>query len=225
MNVIIVGGGEIGAYLGRLLLADSAHLRMIESRHSQAERLKQTMPPETVVWGNGTVPAVLEAAGIRQADVVAAVTGLDETNLVVMSLARFTFHVPRTVARVNIPSHAWMFTPAMGVDIPLNQADLMAHLIVEEISLGNLMTLLKLQRGAFSLVEEAIQPDAPAAGKEIKSLPLPEACVLTAVIRRGQLLIPRGNTVLQPGDEVLAVVHSTALNALSALLGGKGAKG
>ncbi len=91
-------------------------------------------------------------AGIRGADVVAAVTGDDEVNLAVTSLARFEFQVPRIIARVNNPRNAWMFTHEMGVDVALNQADLMARLIEEEMSLGDMMTLLKLRKGQYSLV-------------------------------------------------------------------------
>jgi trk system potassium uptake protein TrkA len=174
---------------------------------------------EAVVVGNGTDPDVLEAVGIRQADVVAAVTGADETNLVVASLARFEFEVPRIIARVNNPKNAWMFIPEMGVDVALNQADLMAHLIAEEMSLGDMMTLLKLRKGQYSLVEEKVDPTAVAAGKAVRDLNLPAECVLAAIIRKGQLIIPRGSTVLEPADEVLAVVHTSQLAHLAALLG------
>jgi trk system potassium uptake protein TrkA len=96
--------------------------------------LQRAFPLEAVILGDGTDPTVLAAAAIRQADVVAAVTGADETNLVVTNLARFEFGVPRTIARVNMPRQSWMFAPVMGVDVALNQADLMAHLIAEEMS-------------------------------------------------------------------------------------------
>ena len=104
---------------------------------------------------------MLEAAGIRQANVVAAVTGADETNLVVTSLARFEFDVPRTIARVNNPKNAWLFTPEMGVDVALNQADLMAHLIAEEMSLGDMMTLLKLRQGSSPWWRKRSTPRRP----------------------------------------------------------------
>jgi trk system potassium uptake protein TrkA len=117
-------------------------------------RLQRKLPPESVAPGNGTDPLILESAGIRQADVVAAVTGDDETNLVVGSLARFEFGVQRVIARVNDPANAWIFTPKMGVDVSLNQTDLLAHLIAEEMSVGEMMTLLKLRKGEYSLVEE-----------------------------------------------------------------------
>ncbi|MBI3302420.1 MAG: TrkA family potassium uptake protein [Deltaproteobacteria bacterium] len=138
MNVLIVGGGEVGTYLASLLLAGGHRVKVIEMRRDDIPRLQRDLPADVVISGNGTDPTVLEAAGIRQAHVVAAVTGTDETNLVVTSLARFEFNVPRTIARVHTPKNVWMFTLAMGVDVALNQADLMAHLIAEEMSLGDM---------------------------------------------------------------------------------------
>lgn len=219
MSVIVVGGGKVGTYLASLLLADGYRVRLIEWRREEIARLQEELPAEAVVVGNGTEPDVLEAAGIRQADVVAAVTGADETNLVVANLARFEFGVLRITARVNNPKNAWMFIPEMGVDVALNQADLMARLIAEEMSLGDMMTLLKLRKGQYSLVEEKVHPTAAAVGKAVSDLNLPAECVLTAIIRKGQLIIPRGSTVLEPADEVLAVVHASQLAQLADLLG------
>ena len=219
MTVIIVGGGKVGTYLASLLLAEEYQVKVIEVRHEEMARLQQDLPAETAVHGSGTDPNVLEAAGIRRADVVAAVTGADETNLVVTSLARFEFGVPRSIARVNNPKNAWLFTPEMGVDVALNQADLMAHLIAEEMSLGDMMTLLKLRKGQYSLVEEKVDPTSPAVGKTVGDLHLPAECVMVAVIRKGHVLIPRGDIVLQPADEVLALVHASQVSALATLLG------
>jgi trk system potassium uptake protein TrkA len=123
---------------------------------------------------------------------------------------------------VNIPKNAWLFTPEMGVDVALNQADLMAHLIAEEMSLGDMMTLLKLHKGQYSLVENRVDPRAGAAGKPVRELDLPHECVLTAIIREGELIIPRGETILQPDDEVLALVHISQLDWLASLLRGPG---
>ena len=218
-QVVIVGGGEVGTYLASLLLAGGHQVTVVERQGEDIARLQQELSTAVVMAGNGTDPAVLEAAGIRQAHVVAAVTGTDETNLVVTSLARFGFQVPRTMARVHTPKHAWMFTPAMGVDVALNQADVLAHLIAEEMSLGEMMTLLKLRKGQYALVEEQVHPRAPAVGTALCDLPLPSDCALTAIIRGGQLLIPRADLVLQPADEVLAVVHASQAAHLAALLG------
>lgn len=219
MYVIIVGGGKVGAYLATLLLGGGEMVKVIEARREHIPVLQRELPVGTIQQGSGADPLVLEAAGIRQASVVAAVTGVDETNLVVAGLARSEFGVPRVIARVNDPKNAWMFTPKMGVDVALNQADLLAHLIAEEMSVGEMMTLLKLRKGEYSLVEEKVHPQSKAAGKAIQDIDLPDESVVAAIIRRGKLLIPRGTLVLQPEDEVLAVVHSAEIAKLAALLG------
>lgn len=219
MYVIIVGGGKVGAYLAALLLAGGEQVRLVEERREEIPLLQRQLPVASVQLGNGTDPLALEAAGIRQAQVVAAVTGSDETNLVTASLARFEFGVKRVIARVNDPRNAWMFTPKMGVDVALNQADILGHLIAEEMSVGEMVTLLKLRKGEYSLVEEKVHPRSRAVGEAVGSLKLPEECVLVAVIRKKGLLIPRPDLVLEPEDEVLAMVHGDHLAAVARLLG------
>ncbi len=218
-RVIIVGGGNVGADLATLLLDKDHAVSVIEIKPDRVVRLQHDLPAGVVLSGDGTDPALLRNAGMQQAQVVAAVTGADETNLVITNLARFQFRVPRTIARVNHPRNAWMFTPEMGVDVALNQSDLMAHLIIEEMSLGDMMTLLKLRTGQYSLIEERVHPQSLSVGKTIRDLGLPEECVFTAIIREGQLLVPRGTTIIQAGDEVLAVVHATQMEQLAAILG------
>jgi trk system potassium uptake protein TrkA len=218
MFVIIVGGGKTGSQVASELLKEGHQVRIVEDRPAVLERLKLELPAASVIAGDGSTPRVLEAAGVHEAQVLAAVTGADETNLVVTTLGRFEFNVPRIIARVNNPKNGWMFTPEMGVDVALNQADLMAHLILEEMSLGDMTTLLKLRKGQYSLVEEKVHPTALANGKAIRNLLLPAECVLVAIIRAGQLIIPHGDVVLQSADEVLALVHSSQMSALAAML-------
>ncbi len=219
MFVIVVGGGKAGAQLAVQLLAEGYQVRVVEARPAVVERLKAELPEQAVMLGDGSSPAVLEEAGIEQANVLAAVTGDDDANLVVASLARFEFNVPRIIARINNPKNAWLFTPEMGVDVAINQADLLAKLIAEEMSLGDMMTLLKLRKGEYSVVEEKVDPTAIAAGKAVRDLGLPDACGLVAVIRKGKLIIPHGDTVLQPVDEVVAIVHASQVAELAHLLG------
>jgi len=219
MYVLIVGGGKTGSQLALQLLAGGHRVRLIEDRLQVLERLREELPPEVVIEGDGSSPAVLEANGIQEADVLAAVTGEDEDNLVVTTLARFEFNVPRIIARVNNPKNAWLFNEDMGVDVALNQADILAKLIVEEMSLGDMMTLLKLRKGEYSIVEEKVHPEASVVGKALREIKLPEQCVFAAVIRKGQLIVPTGNTVLAPVDEVIALVHASKVSKLAELLG------
>ncbi|MDD5467912.1 MAG: TrkA family potassium uptake protein [Anaerolineales bacterium] len=218
MYVIIVGGGKTGSQLASQLVKEGHTVRVIEDRQAVLERLKEELSPQAILAGDGSSPKVLEAAGIERANVLAAVTGEDETNLVITTLARFEFNVPRVIARVNNPKNAWLFNSDMGVDVALNQADILARLIAEEMSLGDMMTLLKLRRGEYSIVEEKVHPNANVVGKALKDIHLPPDCVFVAILRHGQLIIPRGDTVLEPVDEIIALVHSTQLANLAGLL-------
>ncbi|MGV8049132.1 MAG: potassium channel family protein [Anaerolineaceae bacterium] len=209
MKVMIIGGGKVGTYLANYLVSEKHEVRLIELRPEEMPRILLDVPKEVIYLGNGTDPDVLEAAGIRKMDVVAAVTGIDEVNLVATSLARFEFMVPRTIARINHPKNAWMFTDAMGVDVALNQADLMAALIAEEMSLGDMITLHKLRKGKFDLVEEKVAPDAFATGKALKELKLPNQSTIVAVLRSGELIIPSGELQFQAADEVIAIVQKS----------------
>ena len=218
MKVMIVGGGKIEEYLTDFLLKAGHRIKLVENRREVATDLNTTLPKDVVVVGNGTDPDILESNGIRNMDVVAAVTGSDEVNLVVTNLARFEFNVPRTIARVNHPKNAWMFTPEMGVDVALNQADLIASMIAEEMSLGDMMLLHYLRKGQFSLMEEKVGPQSIAAGKTIRDLALPKQCVIAAILRKGEMIVPKGDVTLQASDEVIAVVHSSQIKQIADLL-------
>ncbi len=218
MFVIIVGGGKTGSHLAESLLAQGHEIRVIEGRNSVIERLREELPDRVIVVGDGSSPSTLENAEIDHADVLAAVTGEDESNLVICTLARFEFNVPRIIGRVNNPKNAWLFTPEMGVDVALNQSDILAKLIEEEMSLGDMMTLLKLRKGEFSVVEEKVHPQSLAAGKKLAELKIPPDCVITAIIRKGNLIIPHGDTDLQSADEIIAVVHTSQVKQFAQVL-------
>jgi trk system potassium uptake protein len=219
MNIVIVGGGQVGSYLAELLLKDGHYVRVVEVRPKQIRTLQHDLPLGTVVEGEFCDPVVLEKAGIQKADVVVAVSPTDEDNLVVATLARFEFGVKRVIARANNPKNSWMFTPEMGVDIGLTEADLMAHVVAEEVSLGDMITLLKLHQGQYSLVKETVHSNSLVAGKTVHDLTIPPDCVLVAIIRNNELVLPRGTTVLLAEDEVMAISHVSQVRALAAMLG------
>lgn len=207
-TVMVIGGGRVGGALVRLLADDGNEVLLLEKDPGRATRIAADTPGAQVVTGDGTDPAVLESAGIRRMDVVAAITGDDACNLVVTALARFEFGIARTIARIVDPTHAWLYNERAGVDIALDQVDLMARLIVDEVSLSDVATLVKLRRGDFALVEEHVAPGAPAEGQTVGSLDLPSNCALVAVLRGDEVLACHREFRLQVGDEVLAVVHA-----------------
>ncbi len=218
MFVIVVGGGNTGSQLAKFLLDAGHRVRVVDERPAVLEKLGNEIPVECIINGDGSSPTVLEQAQIQKAQVLAAVTGSDETNLVITSLGKFEFNVPRVIARINNSKNAWLFTPEMGVDVSLNQAEILAKLTAEEMSIGDMMTMLKIRRGQFSLVEEKIAPNAPAIGKAIIDLPLPTNCVISGIIRHGVIVMPRGVTVLEQDDEILALVDDASRDQLATLL-------
>jgi trk system potassium uptake protein TrkA len=219
MFVLVVGGGNTGSQLAKFLLDAGHTVRVVDERPLVLEKLGNEIPREYIVNGDGSSPTVLENAGIQKAQVLAAVTGSDETNLVITSLGKFEFNVPRVIARINNSKNAWLFTPEMGVDVSLNQAEILARLTAEEMSIGDMMTMLKIRRGKFSLVEEKIAPHALAIGKALKDLPLPANCVISGIIRKGEIVMPRGVTILEEADEVFALVDDSSREQLAKMLG------
>ena len=224
MFVIIAGGGRTGAQLATVLLSENYQVRIIEHRRELLARLHRELPTEVVYEGSPIDPQVLERADIRKAQVLAATTDTDANNLVLCYMAREMFKVPRIIARVNNPRNAWLFDDNFHVDVALNQANVLAHLIQEEMSLGDMMTLLKLRRGRYSLVEEKIPPGARASGVAIKDLGLTDQCVIAGIIRHGKVVLPRGNTILEPEDEVLAVTDQEGAHRLAELFAPPGRK-
>ena len=218
MNVLIAGGGRTGARLANLLINQNYKVRLVEHRRELLGYLHQELPTEVIYEGNPVDPGVLEAAGIRDVHSVAAVTSIDSANLVICYLAKTQFEVPRTIARVNNPSNAWLFNEKFLVDVALNSADVFAHLIQEEMSLGDMMTLFKIRRGRYSVVEEKVPAGAKAIGVPLKDMDLAEHCVIAAIIRDGVMTLPRGDSTLQADDEIIAVASPEGAQRLADLL-------
>jgi trk system potassium uptake protein TrkA len=218
MFVIIIGGGKTGSQLAATLLEEKHKICVIEERPIILEKLRAELPAECVLAGDGSSPTILETAGIKSAQVLAAVTGDDEANLVICSLAKFEFDVPRVISRINNPKNAWLFNDGMGVDVALNQSEILSRMIAEEMSMGDMLTLLKLRKGEYSMVEEKIHPTSRVVGKQLSQLSFPEECVVTAIIRKGRLIIPHGDTTFEIADELFALVHASQIQQLVSLL-------
>jgi len=218
MFVLIAGGGRTGARLAYLLLNQDYKVRLVENRRELLTYLHQELPTEVIYEGNPVDPEVLEAAGIRDVLAVAAVTSSDSANLAICFLAKSMFAVPRTIARVNNPNNAWLFNEKFKVDVSLNSADVLAHLIQEEMSLGDMMTIFKIRRGRYSVVEEKVPPGAKGIGIPLKDMGLAEYCVIAAIIRDGVMTLPRGDSTLQENDEIIAVASPEGAQKLAELL-------
>lgn len=218
MNVLIAGGGRTGARLANLLLNQNYKVRLIENRRELLGYIHQELPTEVIYEGNSVDPSVLEAAGIREVHAVAAVTSNDSTNLAICYLAKSMFEVPRTISRVNNPNNAWLFNENFHVDVALNSADVFAHLIQEEMSLGDMMTIFKIRRGRYAVIEEKVPPGAKVIGIPLKNLDLAEHCVIAAIIRDGVMTLPRGDSSLQAEDEIIAVASPEGAQRLADML-------
>jgi trk system potassium uptake protein TrkA len=222
MFVLIAGGGRTGSTLARTLHAQKHDVLLLEHRPPVLAHLHRELPTELVYEGNATDARTLELAGVARAQVLVATTANDAENLSLCFIARERFRVARTIATINDPRNAWLFDRKFHVDVALNQADILASLIEQEMSLGDMMTLLKLRRGSHSLVSETLPPNARAVGLSIQELALPRSAVICAILRRGEIVIPRGNVRLAAGDEVLALVDEPGAPELAALFGPPG---
>lgn len=222
MFVIIAGGGRTGAQLARSLINGDHTVHVIDYRKEVLARINKELPTEVIFPGNPLDIQILEQAGIKNANVFAATTTSDAENLTLCYIARERYGIKRTIARVNNPRNAWLFDSKFHVDVAVNHADILSRLIEEEMSMGDMMTLLKLKRGKYALVEEKIPPKAKAIGMAIKDLKLPGNCTIAAIIRAGEVIVPRGVTTLEIGDEVLAITDTEGAKMLADLFAFQG---
>lgn len=208
MNILVVGGGKVGAHLAGILQEHGHRVTVIELNEQIAARLRHELKNVQIVPGDGCNPQVLRECGVTAMQAVVATTGDDEDNLVVAKLAKHEYRVGRVIARVNNPKNEWLFTQRMGVDIALSHSAMLARLIHEELTLGELVPLLKLAGGKVSLVEFTVPATSRTVGQRIDALHLPDECVLATVLRNGEVIIPRGDTVLAAADRIIALIRA-----------------
>jgi trk system potassium uptake protein TrkA len=218
MKVVVAGGGTVGRYLAADLATRGYRVTLIEM--SDTALAKVTDEGITAILGDACEPPVLERAGVREADVVVAATGDDEDNLVISLLAKQEYAVPRVLARVNHPRNEWLFDDQWGVDVAVSPPHLLTALVEEEVSTGDLVSLLRLQHGQVELVEVRLDGRSPAIGRRVNQLDLPSDVTLVAVVREGQVIPCRGTTPLTAGDEVLALCPTGRQEKLRAHLVG-----
>ncbi|MEO6123550.1 MAG: TrkA family potassium uptake protein [Ilumatobacteraceae bacterium] len=207
MNVVIVGGGSVGRFIAAQLGAAGNTVTILDNAPKVVGQNQGTQNAQ-VSWveGDGCEIDVLSRIGLAECDVVAAVTGDDEDNLVVSLLAKQEFGVPRVVARVNNPNNEWMFNEMWGVDVAVSTPHLITGLVEEAVSVGSFVRLMSFGRGKARLAEVTLAEGSPAADKEIVDLKFPRDATVVAILRHDKVVVPRGDTVLRVGDEVIVLV-------------------
>jgi trk system potassium uptake protein TrkA len=220
VKVVIAGGGNVGTFIASELAQAGHEVTVVEVDADRVARMEARNEPPGVKWLAGDACEVSEFAQAKpnEAEVVAAVTGDDEDNLVVSLLAKQEFAVPRVLARVNNPKNEWMFNEMWGVDVSVSTPHLLTALVEEAVSVGTFIRLLSFEGGKARLVEVTLAGDSPAVGREIVDLRFPRDSTVVAVIRERRVIVPRGDTVLDPGDEVLVLVTEDSEDSVRRLL-------
>jgi trk system potassium uptake protein TrkA len=217
VKVVIAGAGNVGTYIAGDLHEAGHEVLVIEQDQDVVGKLRPNLDVNWFVADACEVSSLHEA-GVADADVMVAATGDDEDNLVVSLLAKQEFGVPRVVARVNHPKNQWLFNEAWGVDVSVSTPHLLTALVEEAVSVGSLVQLLQFEGGEARLVEVTLAEDSPAAGKMIAELGVPRDATIVAIVRKGHIVVPRGETQFQAGDEVLALVTPDSEDPVKSLL-------
>jgi trk system potassium uptake protein TrkA len=205
MYAIVAGGGKVGANITRSLLAMGHEVTLVEQRRDRFEQLEAELGP-VVLTGDATEIFVLERAGIaRPPDLVLAVTGDDEDNIVIAQIAQDGYQVPKVVARVNDPRNQAHFD-LLGVTRTLCATSGLLGLVEHEVPEHGLVKLLELRREGLEVVELSVSPEAPAAGKRVAGLSLPDDVRLVSITRNGVAEVAGLDTVIRPGDQVIAIL-------------------
>jgi len=218
MYVIIVGGGKVGYYLAKGLVYERYEVLVIERDKKRCHMISEELGGITMA-GDGCEVSTLMEAGIGRADVLIAVTGEDETNLVACQVAKSRFHVPRTIARINNPKNEVIFKK-LGVDVTVSVTDAILSKIQEQIPTESLVHLLSLRGVGVEMVEMKLAEDSPALGIPLKDLGIPDDVIFPLVIRQGKALIPYGATKLEAGDEVVIVTSLRSEEKIKQILRG-----
>lgn len=219
MKVAIAGGGVLGQSIAQDLVGNGHEVLIVEQDATVVARQGED-PGIRWFAGDACEVSTLQRSGWGDAEVVVAATGDDEDNLVVSLLSKQEFAVPRVIARVNHPKNRWMFNETWGVDVSVSTPQLITALVEEAVSVGTLVRLLHIAEGKAGLVEVTLAEDSPARDRQLSDLGMPRDASIVAVVRDRRVVVPRGDTVLLPGDEVIALVTSDSEDAVRRILVG-----
>jgi trk system potassium uptake protein TrkA len=210
--IVVVGAGKVGYHLTKALLAEGQEVLVIEKVQTKVDRIINQLGA-TAIQGDGAEVATLETAGVGRADVVAAVTGHDEDNLIVAQVAKRRFNVPRTVARINNPRNEYIFAK-LGIDATVSATQIILSVIQQEIPEHPFVHLLTLQEGNVGFVQLQLTEASPALGKTMNQLTLPEDTAIPLLIRDGQPVVVHADTQFEQHDKLIAVSTTSQESAL-----------
>ncbi|MEI6450007.1 MAG: NAD-binding protein [Actinomycetes bacterium] len=205
MFVLIIGGGKVGLNTARQLMQLGHEIALVEQRKTRYNLIAGWLGEDALVFGDGTEIWVLEKAGIGRADLVVAVTGDDEDNIIISQVAKLKFGVPKVVARVNNPFNQPTFD-LLGVENTVCATTAMLNLIMHELPTHKFVHLLSLKREQVEVVELEVGENSPFAHTYVQDIALPDGVVLAAIVRAGHALVARGSTEILPGDYVLCLL-------------------
>ena len=204
MYVIVVGGGKVGYYLTKQLLSEGHEVLLLEKDRRRQAMLAEQMG-EVVVQGDGCEVRIMSEAGFGRADVIVAVTGDDEDNLVICQMAKRKFQAPRTVSRVNDPDNLVLFQK-LGIDTTVSSTQIIFNLLDQQIETGEIIPLAALKNGNIEIVAITVSERSPVLGRNVKDLPLPGDALIISVVRADHALLPQGDVRFENGDTVIAMV-------------------
>ncbi|MBI2267587.1 MAG: TrkA family potassium uptake protein [Armatimonadetes bacterium] len=213
MFVLVVGGGKVGYYLVKSLIQNGHEVTLVEKDMVKCNRIVEDFG-SLVVCGDGCDPAILQESGVERADVLVAVTGDDEDNLIICQVAKINFNVPHTIARVNNPKNVVIFKK-LGIDSTISSTDIIQTMLEQEVAYKGVTPLLAFRKGGVEIVELAVQPNSPALGKKVEEIQLPPNCLLLAIIREESFIVPDNTSVVQQDDVVLALTRPDQLRTLT----------
>jgi trk system potassium uptake protein TrkA len=205
MKAIIVGGGKVGYYIYKTLKEKHFEVALIEKDKNTCRQIASKLDGE-IICGDGSELEVLQIAGIQDAEIVAAVTGKDEENLVICQMAKMDFNVGKTIARINNPKNRPIFK-ALGVDKTVCSTEVIANLIEDEFENDDVKIVQTLDRGEMILLEASIGKKSKWKGSLINSLHLPNECVIASILRKDTVIFPRGHIEIKEGDKVLIITN------------------
>jgi trk system potassium uptake protein TrkA len=217
VRVAIAGAGAVGKSIAAELIENGHRVMLIERYPAQFE--PATVPRADWILGDACEVSTLEESELHLCDVVIAATGDDKVNLVVSLLAKTEFAVRRVVARVNDPANEWLFNDSWGVDVSVSTPRMLAAMVEEAVSVGDLVRLMTFQRGQANLVEITLPSDTPLSGKRVRDVRLPKDAALVAILRRSRVIVPNPDDLLLADDELIFVAQSSAEAEMRTALG------